>query len=145
MSAVASIVLPDAQGTPVNHTFVPMGPDANGTWWWEDQSPSAVVGYNRVSARLTRPQVATSGTSSKSDRVNRIRLTFSGPSLETLGTSDSGLTPPPTVAYVDRFALEFMLAERNTLQNKKDARKYAIGLLADAQIVAMIETLVNVY
>ncbi len=145
MSAVSSIVLPDAQATPVNHTFVPMGPDAKGVWWFEDQSASSAAGYARIGLKLTRPVAPTNGTVSRSDRVNRIQLTFSAPQLETLGTSDSGLTPPPTVSYVDRFSAEFVLAERDSLQNRKDARKYLLGLLANTQVVDMIESLTNVY
>jgi len=145
MAAVSSIVLPDAQGTPVNHTFVPLGPSSDGTWWFEDQSGSSPVAYARIGSRLSRTPAATNGQSSSSDRVNRVVLTLSLPQVETLGTNDAGITPPPTVAFVDRFKVEFVMAERDSLQNRKDLRKYLLGLLANTQILDQIESLQSIY
>lgn len=144
MSAVANIVLNDAQATPVAHTFTPIGPDKLGTWWWEDQSVSSPIGYPRISVQLNRVGNPSPGSNS-GVRVNRVKVGLHVPKLETLGTSDSGLTPPPTVAYVDRASMEFILPERDALQDRKDLRKYAQFLLAETQLVAMIETLQNVY
>lgn len=145
MPAVANIVLADAQGTPVNHTFIPLSKDANGVWWFEDQSGSSPVGYNRISVQLVRTPPAGNGQASVSNRVNRVKLGIHTPTLETLGTADSGITPPPTVSYVNRCSMEFILPERNTLQNRKDIRKYAQFLLADTNIVSVVENLQNYY
>jgi hypothetical protein len=145
MSAVANIVLADAQGTPVNHTFIPLGPDANGVWWFEDQSQSTPIGYWRISAELKRTPPPASGDSSSKNRVNRVKLSMHQPALETLGTNDNGITPPPTVSYIERSNQEFILAERDSLQNRKDLRKMSMNLLNDTQIVSMIESLQNVY
>lgn len=144
MSAVANIVLNDAQGSPVAHTFIPLGPDSKGAWWWEDQSPTNAIGYNRISVQLVRSALASQGVSSL-ERVNRVKIGIHTPVLETLGTADNGITPPPTVAYIPRVNVEFIMNERSSLQNRKDIRKYAQFLLADAQLVAMIETLQNVF
>jgi len=65
--------------------------------------------------------------------------------LETLGTADNGITPPPTVAYTPRFNAEFIMSERASLQNRKDLRKYANFLLAEAQLTAMVEALQGVF
>lgn len=145
MPAVAAIVLADAQGTPVNHTFTPLGPDANGVWWFEDQSQSTPIGYWRISVQLKRTPPARNGQASSSNRVNRAVLTLHQPTLETLGTNDAGITPPPTVAYVDRVSTEFIFAERNSLQNRKDIRKMGANLLANADIITLIEQLQNYY
>lgn len=145
MSAVAAIVLADAQGSPVNHTFTPLGPDANGIWWFEDQSASTPVGYPRISLSLKRTAPAGNGQAATSNRVNRCTMTINLPVLETLGTNDAGMTPPPTVAYVERAKIEIVMAERDLLQNRKDLRKYAQFLLANAQVVDMAENLINVY
>lgn len=144
MSAVTSIVLNDAQGTPVAHTFVPLGPDQNGAWWFEDQSGSSAIGYNRISLQLVRPQAPSAGLDS-AKRTSRIKIGVHTPVLETLSTSDSGLTPPPTVAYVPRFTGEFVISERSSLQERKDLRKYVDYLMAEAQLTAMVETLQNIY
>lgn len=145
MAAVAPIVLADALGSPVNHTFVPVGPDANGVWWFEDQSQSTPIGYWRLSLQLKRTPPAGNGQSASSDRVNRVIAKMHMPLLETLGTNDNGITPPPTVSYVERSTSEFVLAERDSLQNRKDIRKMSMNLLANALVVDMVENLVNVY
>lgn len=144
MTAVASIVLADAQGTPVNHTFIPLGTDTNGVWWYEDQSASSPIGYNRISLFLSRPVNPASGSNSR-DRVARVKIGLHLPTLTTLGTNDAGLTPPPTVAYVERVNVEFILPEEANLQNRKDIRKFLQNLLAETQVVGMVETLQNVY
>lgn len=145
MTAVTSIVLNDAQGSPVAHTFIPLGPDTSGVWWFEDQTGASAVGYNRISIQLVRTPPAQNGTASSSNRVNRLKIKIHIPTLETLGTNDNGITPPPTVAYVTRAVIDLDLPERSTLQNRKDIRKYAQFVLADAQIVALAELLQNIY
>jgi len=144
MSAVTSIVLNDAQATPVAHTFLPLGPDANGVWWFEDQSGASPIGYNRISMKLTRPQNAAPGSDS-GNRVSRVSVGIHTPVLETLGNNSAGITPPPTVAYIARCNIEFILPERSSLQNRKDIRKYADFLLAETQLTAMVETLQSIY
>lgn len=144
MSAVANIVLNDAQATPVAHTFIPLGPDKNGVWWFEDQTGTASIAYNRLSAQLSRPLPAQAGQSSD-DRVNRVKLGVHTPKVEALGVSDSGYTPSATIAYTPRANVEFIMSERATLQDRKDVRKYAQFLIADTQIVNMVENLQNIY
>jgi hypothetical protein len=141
MPAVANIVLADAQATPVNHTFIPLGPDTSGVWWFEDQnSGSAEIGWNRISVELKRPRNPAPGQSSSS-RLSRVKIGIHTPKLETLGNTSAGLTPPATIAYIPRSTHEFMLPERGTLQDRKDLRKYAEKVLADANIVSVIEQL----
>ena len=144
MSAVANIVLNDAQATPVAHTFVPLGPDQKGVWWFEDQTGASPLGYNRISLSLTRAAVGSTG-SKASESTTRIKFSVHTPKLETLGTSDAGLTPPNQVAYVPRFNGEFVISDRAVLQDRKDLRKYVDYLLAETQLTAMVETLQNVY
>jgi hypothetical protein len=145
MSAVASIVANDAQATPVAHTFVPLGPDKNGVWWFEDQSQSTPIGYWRISLSLVRTSPPGNGQSAASNRVNRVKIGFHAPTLESLGTSDSGITPPPTIAYVDRSSAEFILPERDTSQNRKDQRAILKNVLSNAMVIDMVENLVGVY
>jgi len=144
MSAVTSIVLNDAQGTPVAHTFIPLGPDSNGVWWFEDQTGTSAIGYNKISLQLVRPKTASSG-SNAGDRTSRIKVGIHTPKLETVATNDAGLTPPPTVAYVPRVLAEFILSERSTLQDRKDIRKYMDFLMAETQLTNMVENLQNIY
>ena len=144
MSAVTSIVLPDAQATPVNHYFIPLGPDENQVWWYEDQSTSTPIGYNRVSISLRRPKMAKVSENAGS-RTARVTLTIHTPVLETIGIADSGTTPPPSIAFVPKVTCEFVISERSTSQHRKDLRKYMLSLLADTQVVNAIENLQGIY
>jgi hypothetical protein len=141
MPAVANIVLADAQATPVNHTFIPLGPDTNGVWWFEDQtSGTAEIGWNRISVELKRPRNPAPGQSS-SERMSRVKIGIHTPKLETLGNNSAGYTPPPTIAYIARANIELMIPERGSLQDRKDLRKYTEKVLADANIVLVAEQL----
>ncbi|DAD51533.1 coat protein [ssRNA phage Gerhypos.1_48] len=143
MSA-SNIVLNDAQATPVAHTFKPRGLDPKGNFWWEDQTGSSSLGYNRISMKLVRAAVPVQGQSSK-DLVNRVQFGIHTPVLETLGTADNGMLPPPQVAYVPRCVGEFILSDRSNDQERKDLRKYMEGLMGEAQLEQMVETLLSAY
>lgn len=135
-----NIVLADAQATPVNHTFVPVGKIGD-VFWFEDQSQANAIGYWKISVQSTRPPAPTSGSSSK-DRTFRVKLGLHEPVLETLSNSTvSGIIPAPTVSYVPRSFHEFVMPERASLQNRKDLRKMAALLLADTQVIGAVETL----
>lgn len=142
MPAALNIVLADALATPVNHTFVPLGKDANNVYWLEDQSRPSAIGYWRISVEVKRPLPGSPGAASSSDRVARVKLALHQPQLETLGTNDAGLLPPSTVAYITRSSVEFILPERGSLQDRKDCRKMTGGLIGDAQIIGIIENLI---
>jgi len=144
MSAVASIALFDALATPVSHTFIPLGQDKNGVWWFEDQSPAFTLGYNRLSLQLTRTSIAQPGQNS-GQRVNRVKLGIHTPKLETLGTADNGIQPPPTLAYTPRCNIEYILSERTALQDRKDLLKYSANLPLNAQVDAMVTLLQSIY
>ncbi len=143
MPQLANIVLADALGTPVNHTFVPSGTDAKDVQWLTDYSQSNAIGYWKISIQTTAPVAAKAGDSS-TDRVYRVRLQLHEPVLETNGDSSlSGILPAPTVAYIPRSYVEYVLSERTTLQNRKDLWKMTHLLCANAQVQSMVETLVR--
>lgn len=144
MSAVANIVLADAQATPVNHTFIPLGPDQNGTWWFEDQSQANPVGYWRISLQLTRNSSIGPGTSA-SDRTSRCKVSLHEPVLETVSNNSAGLTPAPTVAFVPRVVTEYIMSDRASTQNRKDLRKMNYLLQNETQLVNMVESLQGIF
>jgi hypothetical protein len=144
MSAVANIVLNDAQATPVAHTFIPLGCDTLGAWWYEDQTGTSPLNYNRISLQLVRAPIGTPGRNA-AQGTSRIKIGIHTPKLETLGTNDAGLTPPNVVAYVPRCNVEFIISDRGTLQDRKDLRKYVDFLMAETQVTNMVENLQNVY
>lgn len=141
MAAVANIVINDLETTPVAHTFVPVGQDKNGVWWFEDKSQASAIGYWRISLDMRRPTIARPGDSSK-NRLHRCIIGLHEPVLETVSNSTvSGIVPAPTLAYISRATAEFMLPERSTTQNRKNVRGMLALLLAHAQVVDVIDNL----
>ena len=146
MPQASNIVLADALGTPVNHTFVPLGPDSKGVFWFEDQSAAAGIGNWKISVEIRRPGPAKQGDNS-SGRTNRVVLGLHEPILETLGNNSvSGVVPAPTLSYISRAIVDVIMPERATLQNRKDLRKMFALLLADTgNIIPVIENLQYIY
>jgi len=140
----SNIVLADAQATPVNHTFIPIGRDKNGIFWFEDQSQANAIGFWKNSNELKRPDVAAAKTSSDG-RSYRAKLGLHEPILENVSNSTvSGVAPAPMVSYVCRSYTEHVLPERASLQNRKDIRKMMANLQNDAQVIALVESLVYI-
>lgn len=145
MSVATNIVLADAQGTPVNHTFIPLGPDAKGVFWFEDQSQTSPIGFWHISVEIKRPSAAAIGESS-AKRVARIKVGLHQPLLENVTNSTvSGVAPAPTISYVPRTYVEYILPERSVLLDRQNARKMSYNLLNNAQIVAVVETLAGLW
>lgn len=143
--AAVNIVLADALATPVNHTFVPLGPDREGVFWFEDQSQASPIGYWRISYQLKRPPVGAAGQNSN-QRTFRAVIGLHEPILENVTNNTvSGISPAPTVSYVPRSFVECVMPERSSLQNRKDLRKMTYNLLNEAQLVALVEQLVTPY
>lgn len=140
----ANIVLADAQATPVNHTFVPVGRDNKGVYWFEDQSAVNAIGNWRISVDVKRPPVAAAGQNSQG-RSFRIAVGLHEPILESVSNDTvSGIAPAPTISYVGRAFTEYVLPERSSLQNRKDLRKMNYNLQADTQLIAAVESLLYI-
>jgi len=141
MAVATNIVLADALATPVNHTFLPIGMDpSSDAFYFVDQSQSNEIGYWRIGVRIKAPSAPKAGESSK-NRVRRIQISLEEPILEALSNNSAGYTPSPTVAYIPRANIEYVLHERCSLQNRKDLRKMSYNLLNDANIVSVVESL----
>lgn len=141
MPQATNIVVADAQATPVNHTFIPLGKDAVGVFWFEDQSQASPAGYWRISVDVKRPPIAQPGQNT-AGRNFRVKLTVHEPSLENVTNSTvSGVAPAPTIAYNVRSHHEFVMPERASLQNRKDIAKMAPLVLQNAQIVTVLQNL----
>ncbi len=140
----SNIVLADAQATPVNHTFVPVGRDKNGVFWFEDQSQANAIGFWKISIELVKPPTAVAEQSS-SGRTVRAKIGLHEPILETVSNNTvSGIAPAPTVSYVPRVFSEYIMPERSSLQNRKDLRKMNASLQSESQVTALIENLVYI-
>lgn len=140
----SNIVLADAQGTPVNHTFIPVGRDKNGVFWFEDQSAANAIGFWKISVELVKPSVPAAQQSSNG-RTYRAKIGLHEPILETVSNNTvSGIAPAPTVSYVPRVYSEFVMPERSALLDRKNLRKMMSNLLAETQVTALVENLVYI-
>lgn len=143
--AAANIVLADAAGTPVNHTFVPLGPDKDGIFWFEDQSQASPIGFWRISYQLKRPAAANAGQNS-AQRTYRAAIGLHEPILETVSNNTvSGIAPAPTISYTPRVFVEYVMPERSALLDRKNLRKMNWNLQNETQLIALVETLVTPY
>lgn len=142
MTTATNIVLADAQATPVNHTFNPIGIDPKtGTFWFVDSSQANAVGYWRISVEFKTPPQVQQKTNSDG-RVYRARIGLHEPALETVSNNTvSGIAPAPTVSYMPRVFTEYIMPERSSLQNRKDLRKMNYNLQNDANVIAVVENL----
>jgi hypothetical protein len=136
---VSNIVLADAATTPVNHTFIPMGYDKDGIFWFEDQSQSAAIGYWRISCELRRPPQPQPGMSSDG-RVYRAKYALHEPVLANITNSTvSGVLPAAQLAYTVRGFCEFVLPERSAVLDRQNISKMMPLLLQNTQIRAITE------
>lgn len=137
MAVRTAIVLPDAQATPVNHTFSP-GEVTAGQATFEDRSASQYIGMNKIVLTLRRP---TGPVTDVANRNLKIGIRVETPKLETVSNNTvSGIAPAPTVSYRPVFDLQVTYPERCALQDRKDLRKFMIGLLADPQVIELLES-----
>lgn len=139
MPALTDIVLPDAQATPVNHTFKPLGQDRKGLWWFEDSSAGTPAGFNRISFKIDRP----SDFQSK-DRM-RVEIGVHTPVLESSTPASNGFTPAPTAAYVCQAYVTFIIPARSSLQARKDIHKYVGILLNYGLTIDVVINLLGLY
>lgn len=125
----------------MNHTFNPIGKDDAGTFWFDDQSVTNVVGFWRISVEVKRPAPARAGQST-SDRTIRVKVGLHEPVLEVVSNGTvSGIAPAPTVAYIPRSFTEYVIPERASLLDRKNLRKMTSSLNADTNIIGVVENL----
>lgn len=137
MPQISTVTINDGSASPVAYTFTPLGKDENGVHWFEQTTPAPVnplgaarIGY--LQKRLLDAKQQLTGAS-------KVSYTVTVPTLETLSNNSAGITPPPTLAYREVAKMEFTLAERSTAAERKNARVFAMNLLANAMPVANID------
>lgn len=141
MTTATAITLADAQATPVSHVFTPTGMDDSRIFWFVDQSQANAIGYWKISFEIKQPGPASAGQSSDK-RVIRVKIGLHEPVLENVTNNTiSGIAPAPTVSYVPRSFHEFILPERSALLDRKSLRKMSSSLLADSNVINVVENL----
>lgn len=136
MPAIANIVINDGQTTPVAHTFSPAKSTSDYSMY-EDRVSGTYIGFGRFHLTMVRPK----GESKVANRSIKVVVGIEIPVLETLGNSDAGIIPPPTVAHKPMVKVEFTLPERATLQQRKDLRAYMMNALANAVLIDAVDNL----
>lgn len=136
MSAIAPIVINDGAATPVAHTFNPFQsvPQAN---YRENQTALALVGQGTISIV---------SSTDLGNGLSKVRVVLALPALEVIGAQNAqGYTASPKVAYTNKVDATFILPNRGTAQQRKDLRTLFSNLLANAQVVDVIENLAQPY
>jgi len=143
MPAFAAMTINDSAA--VAKTFNPVKIE-NNVAIHQDQSGGVPILFPTIGLSLKMPTPAKNGeVSSANTRVCRSIMTVDLPTGETLGTSGSGYTPPPTVAYVNRAKLEVISPERSTLTNRKDVRAFVYNALNLSYTKNVFEDLQAIY
>lgn len=144
MPTAANIVINDGAGTPVAYTFTPIQKDEKGVVWFEQVTPAPnnPLGAFRLSYKQVRgnPQA-----SSQLTGVGKAVWCIWMPYLETLGTSDSGITPPPTISHRQVARLELDLPERGTKNQRRDMRAFLGNLTQNSLFIATVDDLQTIY
>jgi len=137
----SNIVIADAAATPVNHTFIPMGIDANQVYWWVDQSASNALGYWKASLSIQRPAAPAAGQNADG-RNYRVKVQLWEPVLANVTNSTvSGVLPSATLAYTMRATCDFTLPEAGALLDRQNISKMFPLLLQNAQVTSVVTTL----
>lgn len=140
MSTASNIVLADAAGTPVNHTFTWSGQTPNGVSHWLDRSGGIPIGYWAI--RMSQRDPVRRGRKDQATGVYRTMLQFDIPVLETVSNSTvSGIAPAPTISHTARVNCEFLLPERSSDLTRQHLRKMFFNLMNNAQVLSLVEAL----
>lgn len=136
MPSIGSITINDGQATPVSHVFNPL------------QTAPALFRENGAGLpQIGEPEIVASSKAARgADAVNRVKLTLRLPYLEeTSGATSGGYVAPPKLAYHEQVTIEFLMPVRSNADQRKDLRVMAANLLADSQIIAMVDDLSSLY
>lgn len=142
MAALAPVTANDGETSPVSHTFAPLGPDKDGVQWFEQTTPAPA---NALAAKRVSVQIKRAAPGKQQNGVARITYRMWYPTMETLATSDSGITPPPTIAYQQYAEVRYVIPERSTEQERKNIRMLLINFGSHAIITDLLIKLQPLY
>lgn len=135
MSAQANIVINDGVAVPVAHTFVPKGArvDPNGKMraLWRENSAVSAEGDLTIVEHFTEQ--------TGPDGIQKLTYVITVPTLETVGTSDNGVTPPARKAYECVGVIEFRFPRRSTLAERGNIHAYVKNFAALAYMETAVE------
>lgn len=133
MAQIATITVNDGQGTPVAHAFNPI------------MSVPPTYRRNGVSGQsaIANERLLLQSVLSKTvNGVNRVQMELVIPVVETpAGGSALGYVAPPAIAHEMRVKVEFFFHQRSEKSGRKDLRTLLMNLLANLQVVSLIDDL----
>jgi len=132
MSAIANITIADGATTPVSHVFAPVQSTPVAVWQDTDSAKAYLASQFKFNVQTKR------STSTKG--LTRVRIAME---LPTMGTGVA--LPASEVDYSDTCIIEFLLPNRGLKQGRKDLRTLVRNLLADAQIIDVVDELRSAY
>lgn len=134
MSQIAQIAIQDGKTTPVTHTFNPISSSPS-AYYRESVASLALVGQGTLDLRMR-----------EESSVIRVNCVMSLPALESAsGANSAGYTAGPKVAYSHTVKVEFLLPKRGDAAQRKDLRVMLQNLLANTQVIDLVENLAVPY
>lgn len=140
MPAIGTIVINDGQATPVAHTFNPTKQDV--------QNDQVVYHENGVNTPVAWPKLVIKNVMPSSMNtkggvvpVYEVDMSLMVPTMESLGTSDSGYTPQPSVAFYEAGNVRLRLPATGTKQGRKNMRIMLANLLQHATVTSVVDDL----
>lgn len=121
MAGLVDLVSADAETTPVAYVFTPLGPDKNGVQQFEQKTPvpASMAAKARATISVKRAPVGTP------NGVAKVTMQLWLPTTTSVAGSQ------PVVDYTHFCRVEYILPERGTQQERKNARLLASKLIAD--------------
>ncbi|DAD50336.1 TPA_asm: coat protein [ssRNA phage Gephyllon.3_4] len=139
MPQIGNIVINDGSATPVAYTFSPIGKDDKNVFWFEQTIPAPVNGLG--ACRIGYSQTRVLDAQKQLTGNSKVVYTLNVPTLETMSNNSAGITPPPTLAYVEKARLEYSLAERSLAAERKNTRVFCLNFLGTAMAISNLDSL----
>lgn len=138
MALATNIVIADGQATPVNHTLIPTGRDANGVLQYIEQTTGPVLGAWTAGFSMRKPTPNAKPGTNTASRIEQHKLSIKVPVLETLANNAAGYVPAPMVAYFNESSLVFNIPERASSVDRLTIQKALLAIANSTTATEMI-------
>jgi hypothetical protein len=137
MAQISTITINDGQDPAKPHAFNPVM-SVPPTYRRNGVAGQAVIANERLLLQAILSKTV--------NGVNRIQMELVVPVVETpAGGSATGYVAPPAIAHEMRVKVEFFFHQRSEKAGRKDLRVLLSNLLANSQVVSLIEDLEQPY
>lgn len=140
MPAIGAITINDGQAAPAAHTFNPTKQDVqNDQVIYHENGSNSPVSW----PKLVIKNVAPSSMNTKNGviPIYEVDLSIMVPTMESLGTSDAGFTPQPSIAFFEAGNVRMRFPATGTKQGRKNIRMYLANLLQSTTVTSVVDDL----